>query len=87
MLSFQQQVGSVVRKQLSQDHYYQLNALTARIMKRHRTLRIEKLIEYVSAEIRSHFIPTTDDMKSSVAYLLDNEMVRKNVSGELEYVP
>jgi hypothetical protein len=84
MLSFQQQV---VTKQASQEHYFQLHAAMARLMKCHRTLRMEKLFELVFADMRPYFVPTSEELKASLSYLIENEMIRKSSVGDLEYIP
>lgn len=78
---------SVQSKSLSQEQLFQLRAAMSRIMKSNRVLTFEKLSSITVSELKSRFIPSSDDIRVAILYLVENEFIRRLSSGEFEYIP
>ncbi len=78
---------AVQSKSLSQEQLFQLRAAMSRIMKINRVLPLEKLSSITISELKSRFLPSSDDIRVSISYLIENEFIRRLSSGEFEYIP
>ena len=87
MFADSNQKAAIQSKSLSQEQLFQLRAAMSRIMKANRVLPFEKLSSIAISEVRNRFLPSNDDIRTSLSYLIENEFVLRLSSGEYEYIP